>query len=148
MSEKKSISVGNAPCILLLFCNLYGLQRTQRYKRRTKCCSQKDEVEISSAPIAQYAFPCEVVEMCREFVLISNKTIILNKTIIYIYVYTKLSYLFLVPWHLFLRGNKAANSNSSDHPLSNCCLISYSSSLVIEFNDFASKNVFNNCLGT
>ena len=86
--------------------------------------------------------------MCREFVLISNKTIILNKTIIYIYVYTKLSYLFLVPWHLFLRGNKAANSNSSDHPLSNCCLISYSSSLAIEFYDFASKNVFNNCLGT
>ena len=39
VGKKKSISVGNAPCILLLFSNLYGLQRTQRYKRRTKCCS-------------------------------------------------------------------------------------------------------------
>ena len=72
----------------------------------------------------------------------------LNKTIIYIYASTKISYQFSVPWHLFLRGNKAANSNSSDHPLSNCSLISYSSSLVVELNVFASKNVFNNCLGT
>ena len=72
----------------------------------------------------------------------------LNKTIIYIYASAKISYQFLVPWHLFLRGNKAANSNSSDHPLSNCCLISYSSSLAVELTVFASKNVFNNCLGT
>ena len=48
------------------------------------------------------------------------------------YASTKISYQFLVPWHFFPRGNKSANSNSSDHPLSNCCLISYSSSLAVE----------------
>lgn len=69
----------------------------------------------------------------------------LTKTIIYIYASAKISYQFLAASYLFL---KVANSNSSDHPLSNCCLISYSSSLAVEVNVFASKNVFNNCLGT
>ena len=73
-------------------------------------------------------------------VLVSKQN--LNKTK-YIYASKKISYQFLTPWHLFLKGNKAANSSSSDHPLSNCCLISYSSSVATELNDFASKNVFN-----